>query len=159
MEKQQVIKNKIQMNFVLSIFGIFPLRSSFFFLECVFKLLTEKLFLLIFRGNYSMSNENKALTATQIRSKIAEETGKTPKEIGEIIDYLGILIPQELKRVGSFTIPGIVKITTKHKPAKPERQGIDPFTKQPKTFAAKPASITAKAIVLKNIKKIIEPSV
>ena len=52
----------------------------------------------------------------------------------------------------AFTIPGLCKISVQHKPAVPERQGINPFTKEETTFKAKPARNVVKVRPLKNLK-------
>src|SRR3546814_13732218 len=39
------------------------------------------------------------------------------------------------KGVGSFTLPGLLKITAVSVPAKPRRKGINPFTKEEQWFA------------------------
>jgi nucleoid DNA-binding protein len=47
---------------------------------------------------------------------------------------------------------GFLKLVTKSTPAKPARDGINPFTKEPMRFAAKPASTTVRATPLKALK-------
>jgi hypothetical protein len=51
-----------------------------------------------------------------------------------------------------FVLPGLLKITVASIPAKPKRQGINPFTKQEQWFAAKPASVRVKVRPLKKLK-------
>jgi hypothetical protein len=45
------------------------------------------------------------------------------------------------KGLGSFTLPGLLKVNVINVPAKKKRTGIDPFTKQERVFAAKPATV------------------
>jgi hypothetical protein len=52
----------------------------------------------------------------------------------------------------TFILPGLLKITVNNVPAKPKRQGINPFTKQEQWFAAKPASVRVKVRPLKKLK-------
>ena len=52
----------------------------------------------------------------------------------------------------TFILPGLLKITVTTIPAKPRRQGINPFTKQEQWFAAKPASVRVKVRPLKKLK-------
>ena len=54
------------------------------------------------------------------------------------------IVVEQLKSAGELTLPGLVKLTAVHKPATPEREGVNPFTKQPITIKAKPASTTVK---------------
>ena len=56
------------------------------------------------------------------------------------------------KGAGSFTLPGLLKISTVNVPAKPKRKGINPFTKEEQVFAAKPATVRIKARALKKLK-------
>ena len=42
------------------------------------------------------------------------------------------------------------------KPATPERQGINPFTKEPTVFKAKPARTVVKVRPLKKLKAMVE---
>ena len=56
------------------------------------------------------------------------------------------------KGAGSFTLPGLLKITVVNVPAKPKRKGINPFTKEEQWFAAKPATVKVKIRPLKKLK-------
>ena len=52
-------------------------------------------------------------------------------------------------------IPGFVKMSVVNKPATEARSGINPFTKEPMEFAAKPASKSVKASPLKVAKDAV----
>jgi hypothetical protein len=54
--------------------------------------------------------------------------------------------------VGTFVLPGLLKITAVKVPAKPKRKGINPFTKEEQWFAAKPATTKIKVRPLKRLK-------
>jgi len=98
----------------------------------------------------------KPLNKTQILQHMADATGTDKKQVGEFFDELAKLIEQNLKDgPGVFTLPGLLKIKVVRKPATPEREGIDPFTKQPKVFAAKPAKNVVKAQPLKGLKDMV----
>ncbi len=56
------------------------------------------------------------------------------------------------KGLGAFTLPGLLKVTVVNVPAKKKRTGIDPFTKQERVFAAKPATVKIKTRALKKLK-------
>lgn len=56
------------------------------------------------------------------------------------------------KGAGQFVLPGLLKITAVNVPAKPKRKGINPFTGQETTFAAKPATVKVKARPMKKLK-------
>ena len=54
----------------------------------------------------------------------------------------------------AFTIPGLCKITLRHKPATKARKGINPFTGEETMFKAKPARNVVKIAALKNLKEM-----
>ena len=56
------------------------------------------------------------------------------------------------KGAGSFTLPGLLKISAVNVAAKPKRKGINPFTKEEQWFAAKPATTKVKVRPLKKLK-------
>merc|ERR1719482_1347376 len=60
-----------------------------------------------------------------------------------------------LKKNGTFVLPGFAKFVVKKKPARPARKGVNPFTKEPCTFKAKPASKTVRARAIKAIKAVV----
>jgi nucleoid DNA-binding protein len=59
---------------------------------------------------------------------------------------------KELKRTGSFLVPGFAKFVVIKKPATKARKGINPFTKEPTIFKAKPARKVIKARPVKAAK-------
>ncbi len=63
-----------------------------------------------------------------------------------------ILASVHKKGLGSFTLPGLLKVNVVNVPAKKRRTGIDPFTKQERVFAAKPATVKIKTRALKKLK-------
>lgn len=63
-----------------------------------------------------------------------------------------ILASVHKKGLGSFTLPGLLKVNVINVPAKKKRRGIDPFTKVEREFAAKPASVRIKTRALKKLK-------
>lgn len=95
------------------------------------------------------------MTKTQIVGSIADSTGLTKKQVGDVIGELETLIEGSIKKraVGEFTIPGLMKITTVRKPAVKARKGINPFTGEETMFKAKPASTAVKIRPLKKMKE------
>ena len=63
-----------------------------------------------------------------------------------------ILASVHKKGLGSFTLPGLLKVNVINVPAKKKRTGIDPFTKVERVFAAKPATVKIKTRALKKLK-------
>lgn len=95
------------------------------------------------------------MTKTQMVAAIAENTGLTKKQVGDVMGELEMLIERSIKKrsIGEFTLPGLMKITTVKKPARKARKGINPFTGEPAVFSAKPASVAVKVRPLKKMKE------
>ena len=97
------------------------------------------------------------LTKSQFVAEIAERSGITKKQAGAVLDAINDVIVTQLgkKGPGEITIPGLLKLNVVEKPATPERQGINPFTKEPTVFKAKPASRSVKARPVKALKDAV----
>jgi len=95
------------------------------------------------------------MSKTQLISDLAQKTNLAKGQVSDILEALASLATQTLKTEGEFTIPGLVKITSKEKPATAERQGLNPFTKQPIVIPAKPASKKLAAKPIAALKKAI----
>ncbi|ATD68163.1 MULTISPECIES: HU family DNA-binding protein [Luteimonas] len=95
-----------------------------------------------------------ALSKSGLVAHIAESTGLAPKDVRSVFSALEGAVHGSVskKGVGSFTLPGLLKITSVSVPAKPKRKGINPFTKEEQWFAAKPASVKVKVRPLKKLK-------
>jgi DNA-binding protein HU-beta len=97
------------------------------------------------------------LTKSQFVATIAERTGLTKKQATAVLDAMSAVIVQQLgkKGPGEITIPGLLKLNVVEKPAVPQREGINPFTKEPTVFKAKPASRSVKARPVKALKDAV----
>ena len=62
------------------------------------------------------------------------------------------VVTQNLGRGEPVNLSGFVKLYAKATPATPARDGVNPFTKEPMRFKAKPASVTVKATPLRALK-------
>ncbi|HEY4122086.1 MAG TPA: HU family DNA-binding protein [Byssovorax sp.] len=94
-----------------------------------------------------------ALSKSALINAVVEETGDVSrKQVKTVLESLADIAHKELKKSGIFTVPGFAKFRVVKKPATKARQGINPFTKQPQTFAAKPASKSVRARPIKAIK-------
>ena len=65
------------------------------------------------------------------------------------------VVTDNLRRGEAVNLSGFLKLYSRATPAKPARDGINPFTKEPMRFAAKPASVTIKATPLKALKDTV----
>ena len=94
-------------------------------------------------------------TKSQILSSIAEDVGLTKKQVAAVLDSLAGLAHSHLKKKGSgeFTVPSLaVKLRRVMKPARPAREGINPFTGEKMMFKAKPATTSVRASAMKALK-------
>jgi DNA-binding protein HU-beta len=89
------------------------------------------------------------MTKNQLIDALAEGTQVSKNDVKAVIDHLVTVGYKELNETGEFVVPGFVKMSVVNKPATEARSGINPFTKEPMQFAAKPASKSVKASPLK----------
>merc|ERR1711937_1501 len=93
-----------------------------------------------------------AMTQTGVFQSVAETTGLKTKEVKGVVDtFMGVAVEQ-VKKSGSFKLAGMLNMKLKNKPATKARKGINPFTKEPCVFKAKPASKTVKCFAMKKLK-------
>src|SRR3977135_2587625 len=96
-----------------------------------------------------------SISKSALVNAVVEETGDvTRKQVKTVVDAIADIAYKELRKNGIFTMPGFAKFRVVKKPATKARQGINPFTKQPMTLAAQPAS---KAVRARPIKAIQAP--
>ena len=95
-----------------------------------------------------------ALSKSGLVAHIAEASGVAAKDVRAVMASLEAAVHGSVnkKGVGSFTLPGLLKISAVSVPAKAKRTGINPFTKEEQWFAAKPASVKVKVRPLKKLK-------
>ena len=97
------------------------------------------------------------MSKSQILSEIASTTGLSRKQTAAVLEEITGLIKRHIgkKGPGTFTLPGLFKITTVKKKAVPARKGINPFTGEETTFKAKPARTVIKVRALKKMKDMV----
>ncbi len=71
---------------------------------------------------------------------LAEKSGFNKKDVTSLLESLVVAVAEQLRSSGAVIVPGLVKLKAKSTPALPERPGINPFTKEPITCKARPAS-------------------
>jgi len=105
-----------------------------------------------------MSDKKKPLTKSQLLATLSEHTELSKKQVGAVLEALQATIVEQLgkKGPGIFTLPGLLKMKVRMRPATKAREGINPFTDQKQMFAAKPASKTVRANALKAFKEAIK---
>ena len=82
-----------------------------------------------------------------------DDTSK--RQVKSVIEALATIGHKELKKSGVFLVPGFAKFVVIKKPATKARKGINPFTKEPTVFKAKPARKVVKARPVKAVKDAI----
>ncbi len=105
----------------------------------------------------------KVRAAAKPRSKsdvfgtIAQHAGLHRRDVAAVFHSLGSLIQADLSKLGAgiFKIPGLLRITVTRKPATKARMGINPFTKEPAMFKAKPARNVVRARPLRGLKEMV----
>ena len=95
------------------------------------------------------------MSKTQLIDELATLSELDKKQVKTLLEGLVTVAVKELGATGQFVVPGLTKLVVAHKPATEAREGINPFTKQPMTFAAKPASKVVKAQPLKVLKDAV----
>src|SRR5579872_1608317 len=99
----------------------------------------------------------KVLTKSQIIQAIADAHKEkfARKDVARVLESLTSVGHKELKKNGIFVLPGFAKFIVVKKPATKERHGINPFTKEPTIFKAKPARKVLKARPVKAVKDAV----
>ena len=95
------------------------------------------------------------MTKSQLIEKISAENEIAKKDVKGVLETLATIGYKELKKTGVFLVPGFAKFVVIKKPATKARKGINPFTKEPTIFKARPARKTIKARPVKAAKDAI----
>ena len=105
--------------------------------------------------SFKIPPATKARTKSEVERQIAEAVGVSRKDAGNVFSALSQMIEQDLKKNGTFTIPGLAKVTVTKKPATKARPGVNPFTGEKIMIKAKPARKVVKLRALKNLKDFV----
>ena len=94
---------------------------------------------------------------SQVIRHLTETSCLAKKDIVAVMEALQDVIEGHLKKrgPGEFVLLGLAKFKVVHKPATKARKGVNPFTGEPTTFAAKPARNVVKIRPLKKLKDIV----
>jgi nucleoid DNA-binding protein len=104
------------------------------------------------------AKKTKPLSKSEVLNAVAEDIGEevSRKHVKQVVETLVDVGHKELKKTGMFVLHGFAKFVVVKKPARPARKGINPFTKQEQTFAAKPASKAVRARPVKAVKDAVK---
>jgi DNA-binding protein HU-beta len=102
-------------------------------------------------------SSGKPLSKSAILQAVSDAVGEdiSRKQVKLVVETLVEVGHRELKKSGIFVLPGFAKFVVVKKPARPARDGINPFTKEPQRFAAKPASKGVRARPVKAVKDAV----
>jgi DNA-binding protein HU-beta len=95
------------------------------------------------------------MSKSQLIEKIATATELSKRDVKNVMETLTDVGHKELKKNGLFLVPGFAKFVVIKKPATKERNGINPFTKEPTVFKAKPARKIIRARPVKAAKDAV----
>jgi nucleoid DNA-binding protein len=96
----------------------------------------------------------KRMTKSEFVAALSKKSGLTKKQAASALDTLNVIVAEQLGKrgPGEVLIPGLLKLNVVNKPATPQHKGVNPFTREPMIYKAKPASKVIKARALKPLK-------
>ena len=97
------------------------------------------------------------MSKSQFVATLAEISGLNKKQALSALDTINAMVAQQLGKQGpgEVLIPGLLKLLIVDKPATPQHEGVNPFTKEPMTYKAKAARKVIKVRPLKALKDAI----
>ena len=104
------------------------------------------------------SATKKPLSKAEILQAVTDQLGEdiSRKQVKQVFETLVNVGHKELKKNGIFVLHGLAKFVVVKKPARPAREGINPFTKEKQMFAAKPASKAVRARPVTAVKDAVK---
>lgn len=101
----------------------------------------------------------KAMGKGEILAELADRTELSRKQVGRVLEEMAALIERHIgkRSVGTFTLPGLLRVKVVQTPARPARKGVpNPFRPgETMDVAAKPARRKVKVLPLKKLKSMI----
>merc|ERR1719413_307818 len=95
------------------------------------------------------------LSQSGVINAVATTAELKTKQVRTVVTGLMDLAASELKKNGAFKLAGCLNMKLKKKPATAARKGVNPFTKEPCVFKAKPASKTVRCLPMKKFKEMV----
>lgn len=95
------------------------------------------------------------MSKSELIGRLADEHSLSKRDVKGVLESLARVGYKELKKNGAFVVPGFAKFVVIKKPAVKARNGINPFTKEPTVFKAKPARKVIKARPVKGVKDAV----
>jgi nucleoid DNA-binding protein len=104
-------------------------------------------------------NKVKSMTKSAVYQELASSTNLSRKQVAEVFDALAQLIKRELgkKGPGIFTVPGLLKLKLRKRPATKAGTRPNPFKPgEMMAVKARPATNVVKALPLKSLKESVK---
>ena len=100
---------------------------------------------------------SKRMSKSQFVTTLAEQSGINKQQATAALETINAMVVQQLgkKGPGEVLIPGLLKLKIVVKPATRKHEGLNPFTKQPMTFKAKPARKVVRVRPLKALTEAV----
>ena len=102
---------------------------------------------------------NKAMGKGEILAELAASTALPKRDVGRVLDALAAVIERHIAKqsVGTFTLPGVLKVKVVQTPARPASKGGPNPCRPGETMnvAAKPARRKVKVLPLSKLKAMI----
>jgi nucleoid DNA-binding protein len=97
------------------------------------------------------------MSKTQFVTTLAEKSGLSKQQAAAALETINAMVAQQLGRQGpgEILIPGLLIMNVVDKPATRQHEGVNPFTKEPMTYKAKPARRVIKVRPLKALKDAV----
>jgi nucleoid DNA-binding protein len=95
------------------------------------------------------------MTKSQLIERLATANELARSDVKRILESLAEVGYKELKKSGSFVLPGFAKFVVSKKPATKARPGTNPFTGEAITIKAKPARKVVRARPVKAVKDAV----
>ena len=95
------------------------------------------------------------MSKSQLIEKIATATELSKRDVKNVMETLTDVGHKELKKAGTFLVPGFAKFVVIKKPATKARKGTNPFTGEEMMFKAKPARKIVRARPVKAAKDAV----
>lgn len=95
------------------------------------------------------------MSKSEFVNEIATRTQLNRKQAAAVLEAMNAIVKEQLATGNEVTIPGLLKLSVTKKEAQPEREGVNPFTKEPTIFKAKPERKIVKARPIKSLKDAV----
>jgi len=101
-------------------------------------------------------SDTKPMTVAELRQNLADAAGITVAQATNALNKIAELTVEQVKSVGTFTVPGVCKVNRIDKPAVEAGVKISPFTKKEVEVKAKPASSVVRVKPVKALKDCLK---